>query len=74
MDSSAAVNIMNIVPVCGVIASVLIDGETVHLMQLLGGAVIIAGVSLGLIDRTPGRSPRPAGQALGVRKETRTVH
>jgi drug/metabolite transporter (DMT)-like permease len=53
MTSSAAVNILNLVPVCGVISAVLIDGETVRPIQLIGGAVIIAGVSIGVIDRTP---------------------
>jgi len=57
MSSSAAVNVMNIVPVCGVLSAVLIDGERVSLPQVLGGAVIIAGVTLGMLDRAPAPSP-----------------
>lgn len=70
MASSAAVNILNLVPVGGVAGAVLLNGETVRLPQLLGGAVIIAGVSLGMVERaprhhaTPASAPRPAEQDL----------
>lgn len=53
MTSSVAVNILNLVPVFGVLGAVLINGESVRLAQVLGGAVIIAGVALGLVERTP---------------------
>ncbi|WP_406458597.1 DMT family transporter [Streptomyces sp. NBC_00876] len=51
MTSSVAVNILNLVPVFGVLGAVVINKETVQLTQALGGMVIIAGVALGLIER-----------------------
>ncbi len=54
MTSSVAVNILNLVPVFGVLGAVVINGETVRLAQVLGGAVIIAGVALGLVERRTG--------------------
>lgn len=58
MTSSVAVNILNLVPVFGVLGAVMINGETVRLPQVLGGVVIIAGVTLGLVERrTPVEPP-----------------
>ncbi|MER5309306.1 DMT family transporter [Streptomyces sp. NPDC002773] len=51
MASSVAVNILNLVPVFGVIGAVVINGESIRLAQVTGGAVIIAGVALGMIER-----------------------
>lgn len=51
MTSSVAVNILNLVPVFGVLGAVVINKETVRLTQALGGMVIIAGVALGLVER-----------------------
>jgi drug/metabolite transporter (DMT)-like permease len=51
MPSSLAVNVLNLVPVFGVTSAILIDGETVQAMQLLGGVMTIAGVSLGMLER-----------------------
>ncbi|NJQ01098.1 DMT family transporter [Streptomyces zingiberis] len=51
MTSSVAVNILNLVPVFGVLGAVVINGETVRLAQVFGGAIIIAGVALGLVER-----------------------
>ncbi|MGA5900216.1 DMT family transporter [Streptomyces venetus] len=51
MTSSVAVNILNLVPVFGVLGAVLINGETVRLPQAFGGAIIIAGVALGVVER-----------------------
>ncbi len=60
MKSSVAVNILNLVPVFGVLGAVLINGEHVQLVQLGGGLVIILGVTLGLFERTPTRrTPAP---------------
>lgn len=59
MSSSAAVNILNLVPVGGVIGAVLINGESITLMQVLGGCAIIVGASIGMIERTAA-SPAPA--------------
>jgi drug/metabolite transporter (DMT)-like permease len=51
MSSSVAVNILNLVPVFGVLGAVVINGETVRLAQAFGGAIIIAGVALGVVER-----------------------
>ncbi|MFD8723117.1 DMT family transporter [Streptomyces sp. NPDC059629] len=51
MTSSVAVNILNLVPVFGVLGAVVINGETVRLAQVFGGVIIIAGVALGLVER-----------------------
>lgn len=51
------VNILNLVPVFGVLSAVIINGEPFRPAQAAGGAVIVAGVALGLIER---RSPSPA--------------
>jgi drug/metabolite transporter (DMT)-like permease len=62
MPSSVAVNILNLVPVFGVAGAVLIDGERVEPVQLFGGAVIVLGVALGLLERrrAPAESPSAA--------------
>ncbi|MFX0578945.1 DMT family transporter [Nocardia nepalensis] len=55
---SIAVNILNLVPVFGVLGAVAINGETVRLGQVFGGVIIVAGVTIGLIERrTPGARP-----------------
>lgn len=51
MPPSTAVNILNIAPVFGVLGAVVINGERVELVQVLGGAIIIVGVVLGLMER-----------------------
>ncbi|MET9594360.1 DMT family transporter [Streptomyces sp. NPDC006516] len=51
MESSVAVNILNLVPVFGVIGAVVINGESVRVAQAAGGVIIIAGVALGMIER-----------------------
>jgi drug/metabolite transporter (DMT)-like permease len=51
LPSSVAVNLLNLVPVFGVLSAVVIDGERVRLAQLVGGAVIVGGVALGLLER-----------------------
>ncbi|WP_433712923.1 DMT family transporter [Nocardia sp. CA-084685] len=51
MTSSVAVNILNLVPVFGVLGAVAVNGETIRLGQILGGVIIIAGVTVGLIER-----------------------
>ncbi|WP_433500012.1 DMT family transporter [Sphaerimonospora sp. CA-214678] len=53
MKSSAAVNILNLVPVFGVIGAIVMNDETVRLPQIGGGAIIIAGVTLGLLESKP---------------------
>lgn len=50
MTSSVAVNVLNLVPVFGVLGAVTINGETVRAPQVFGGVIIIAGVALGLVE------------------------
>lgn len=47
LEPSVAVNLLNIVPVAGLGWAVLLAGETLTLPQLLGGCVVIVGVTLG---------------------------
>lgn len=46
LSAGTAVMLMNLVPVFGVLFSVLLLGEEVHMRQLAGGLVVIAGVAL----------------------------
>ncbi len=48
LDSGSAVSLLNTVPVFGVICSMLVLHEQVLLVQILGGIVVIAGVSLSV--------------------------
>ncbi|MFD3558631.1 MULTISPECIES: DMT family transporter [unclassified Streptomyces] len=64
MTSSVAVNILNLVPVFGVLGAVVINGETIRLPQVFGGVIIIAGVALGLVER------RTAVEQAGVVEAT----
>ncbi|SOR84400.1 putative inner membrane transporter yiJE [Streptomyces chartreusis NRRL 3882] len=59
MASSVAVNILNLVPVFGVIGAVVINGESIRLAQVAGGVIIIVGVALGMIDRGQGAMAKP---------------
>ncbi|MEE1938775.1 DMT family transporter [Streptomyces sp. TRM 70361] len=64
MASSVAVNILNLVPVFGVLGAVVINGESIRLAQVAGGAIIIAGVALGMIEREQKVMVKPeAGEA-----------
>ncbi|QKW25326.1 DMT family transporter [Streptomyces seoulensis] len=67
MTSSVAVNILNLVPVFGVLGAVVINGETVRLPQLLGGLIIVAGVVLGLVERRR-TAPAPVRASLAARR------
>ncbi|WP_329125049.1 DMT family transporter [Streptomyces sp. NBC_01465] len=77
MTSSVAVNILNLVPVFGVLGAVVINGESVGIAQVSGGVIIIAGVALGMVERKPSRAPRAgvapalATQASGRRAASR---
>ena len=53
VSAARAASLMNLMPVAGVVLSVLILHETVTLKHLIGGAVIIAGVLLSA--RRPGK-------------------
>ncbi|BFO18227.1 DMT family transporter [Streptomyces sp. KM77-8] len=73
MASSVAVNILNLVPVFGVIGAVVINGESIRLAQAAGGVVIIVGVALGMIERGQGAVPKPdAGGGEGEPSGTAT--
>lgn len=48
LDAGSAVNIMNLVPVFGVLVAVVVLGEPVGVFQLLGGLVVVGGVTLGM--------------------------
>ncbi|WP_280341725.1 DMT family transporter [Nocardia neocaledoniensis] len=48
LDPSAAVNLLNIVPVAGLAWAVLLAGERLNPAQVLGGAIVIVGVMMGL--------------------------
>ncbi|GAA2984508.1 MULTISPECIES: DMT family transporter [Streptomyces] len=61
MPSSVAVNILNLVPVFGVIGAVVINGESIRPAQAAGGAVIVAGVALSMVERGRGATARPDG-------------
>ncbi|MGW5647216.1 DMT family transporter [Saccharopolyspora sp. NPDC003752] len=54
---SVAVNLLNIVPVAGLVWAVLLAGESIGVQQIIGGAVVITGVLFGLYQR---KSDRPA--------------
>jgi drug/metabolite transporter (DMT)-like permease len=57
LKSSVAVNILNLVPVFGVLGAVVINGESLQVAQLAGGVIIVTGVTLGLVER--GSAPEP---------------
>lgn len=48
LDAGSAVNLLNLVPVFGVVFAVTILGEPVGLAQLFGGLVVVGGVVLGI--------------------------
>lgn len=48
LSAGTAVSLANLVPVFGVLLSVLVLGETLYPLQLLGGAIVIAGVTLSV--------------------------
>ena len=57
MASTQAVNILNLVPVFGVLTSWVVLHETVTAIQLAGGAVVLLGVLLSLRDSSLVASP-----------------
>ncbi|MGW2787765.1 DMT family transporter [Streptomyces populi] len=57
MASSVAVNILNLVPVFGVIGAIVINGESIRPAQVTGGVIIIVGVALGMIEQGQGQGP-----------------
>lgn len=57
MASTQAVSILNLIPVFGVLTSWVVLHETVTIMQLVGGAVVLLGVLLSLRDSSQAASP-----------------
>ena len=57
MASTQAVSILNLIPVFGVLTSWVMLHETVTIMQLVGGAVVLLGVLLSLRDSSQAASP-----------------
>lgn len=51
LSASISVSLMNLVPVLGLIFSILILHETVSTIQILGGVIVIIGVILSSIQR-----------------------
>lgn len=67
LDASSAVSVMNLVPVLGVLFAVVLLGEPLGLLQLLGGVVVIVGVTLsvrGGNSGEPGRFEEDAGTRI----------
>lgn len=56
---SVAVNLLNIVPVAGLVWAASLAGESIGTQQIIGGAVVIAGVVSGLYQP---KSDRPAAK------------
>ncbi|MDX3225122.1 DMT family transporter [Streptomyces sp. ME19-01-6] len=73
MTSSVAVNILNLVPVFGVIGAVVINGESIRPAQATGGVIIIVGVALGMIERGQGATAKPGAGESGP-SGTATAH
>jgi drug/metabolite transporter (DMT)-like permease len=63
--SSTAVNVLNLVPVFGLVSAVVVTGESVGLTEGLGCLVVITGVMLGagVRSRPARRVPRKAPDA-----------
>lgn len=49
LSASVSVSLMNLVPVFGLILSILILGETVRMIQLIGGVIVVIGVLLSSV-------------------------
>lgn len=64
LSSSAAVNLLNVVPVAGLFWAVTLAGEEVSLVQTLGGAVVILGVTLGMVRTSAGRESATSERGL----------
>lgn len=63
LDSGAAVNLLNLVPVSGVVFAFLVLREPVSAGQLLGGTIVIGGVALGFGSRNRAPEIQPVLEA-----------
>jgi len=57
-----AVNLLNLVPVFGLVFSVAFLHETIGLAQILGGAIVITGVTLGVSPASKTRKDPDSGR------------
>lgn len=60
LSSSTSVALMNLVPIFGVLFSVLILGESVSARQFIGGAIVLVGVMLSVRQNKDGSEEKPA--------------
>ncbi|MBE8516521.1 DMT family transporter [Amycolatopsis sp. H6(2020)] len=58
LEASVAVNLLNVVPVAGLVWAVALAGEKLTVTKVLGGAVVIAGVTLGAHRKKTRGGPR----------------
>lgn len=68
LAASQVTAFLNLVPVAGAAAAVLLLGEHLQPMQLLGGAVILAGVAISTASRPGQRSDTHATRSAGACK------
>jgi drug/metabolite transporter (DMT)-like permease len=68
LAASQVTAFLNLVPVAGAGAAVLLLGEHLQPAQLLGGAVILAGVAISTAGRPGARSDTPATRSAGACK------
>lgn len=54
LDAGSAVNLLNLVPIFGVVFAVTLLGEPVGIAQLFGGLVVVVGVALGMRGKETG--------------------
>ncbi len=62
LDSGSAVNLLNLVPVFGVAFAVLVLRESVSVVQLFGGLIVVCGVVMGL--RTGQQEQDPVAEKI----------
>lgn len=81
LDSGSAVNLLNLVPVFGVAFAVLVLRESVSVVQLFGGLIVVCGVVMGLrtgqeedpvADKTAEKIPR--SRVRDEREEGELLH
>lgn len=68
LAASQVTAFLNLVPVAGAAAAALLLGEHLQPMQLLGGAVILAGVAISTASRPGQKSNTQATRSAGARK------
>lgn len=72
MRASMAVTLLNLIPVFGLVFAMLLLNESENVVQLIGGAVVIAGVVLSLRNapqEMPGQVNQQIGQVISESSE-----